>query len=252
MLPFAFLVNDSLRISGSGLVDPSSTICCYPLQLESFLDALAAQVGCPTMLRDILRSEICQAPLNSLSILTCNFIHRDTIIGDVTMLNFKFAAAIAAVLLMSAGAAQAGGRPFVVSGMSSSQATIVAMTIEYRRQANHHVGRLAPVPGMKFASRHRPVSKPIPTGFAAMIAERPKQTDMVTSRFNFEKPLAVGDIRFADRVFTSSISSAPRTVIPTSSLDFCVGSIAPCGAVRFAQNQPLPVPSIWIRHYISH
>jgi hypothetical protein len=175
------------------------------------------------------------------------------------MLSLKFAAAIAAVLLMSVGAAQAGGRPFVVSGMSNSRATIVAMTIEYRRQANHRIADPGPV--MRLASRHRPVSKPIPTGFVAMIAERPKQIDPVTSGFTFtdaliarrfEKVLAAGDIRFADRVFTSSISRAPRTVTPTSSLDFCAGNIAPCGGVRFAQNQPVPAPSIWIRHYISH
>ena len=97
---------------------------------------------------------------------------------------------------------------------------------------------------MRLASRHRPVSKPISTRFAAMTAERPKQTDPVGGRSKFaaaliarrfEKALAAGDIRFADRIFTSSMSMAPRTIIPTSSLD-----------------QPGSTPSIWIRHYISH
>jgi hypothetical protein len=57
--------------------------------------------------------------------------------------------------------------------------------------------------------------------------------------------LAAGDIRFADRMVTSSISRP-------NSPNFCIGSIAPCGAVQFAQNQQASAPSIWMRHYVSH
>jgi hypothetical protein len=247
-----FLGKQFLRVARSGLVDQSSTICCYPLQLESFLDALAVQAGCRTMLRGILRSEICQARLNSLSILTCNFIHRDTIVGDVTMLNLKFAATIAAVLLMSAAAAQAGGRPFVVSGMSNSKATIVAMTIEYRRQANHHVDRLSTVPGIKLASSHRPVSKPIRA--VLMTAKRsvhspdrvPDRLSAISSsdiRFenrpgpvsNGFKVFAAGNIKVEDHPrFTASLSQATTLRnIHTSFVEFCAGSTARCDLVPF-------------------
>jgi hypothetical protein len=60
------------------------------------------------------------------------------------MFSIKFSAAIAVVLFISAGATQAGGRPFVDSGIGSSQATILAWPLEDRGQANHRLVRSAP------------------------------------------------------------------------------------------------------------
>jgi hypothetical protein len=165
------------------------------------------------------------------------------------MLSLKFVAAFAAVLLMSVGAAQAGGRPFVVSGMSSSKATIVAMTIEYRRQANHHVDRLSTTPGIKLASSHRPVSKPIRTVLmtARMSVHSP---DPVPDRIS---AISSADIRFENRPgpvsnrfissenkleayasFTASLSQV--TIVRNIHIrfaDFCTGSITPCDLVPF-------------------
>jgi hypothetical protein len=168
------------------------------------------------------------------------------------MFSVKFSAAIAAVLFMSAGAAQAGGRPYLASGMASSQATVVAMSMEHGGQFIHHIVR--PTPIMKLASRHRPVSKPVAIRSAAKtFSERPYQPSLVSNPFTFVvvpieikfenrrglvsnsfKALAIGDIRFADRLFTSSVSK-----VSPNSVEFCVGSIAPCGLGKFAQNQPV-------------
>jgi hypothetical protein len=175
------------------------------------------------------------------------------------MSSVKFAAAIAAVLFMSASAAQAGGRPLVDSGMVSLPSSILVMSMQDRKQSNHRIVRPTPIASTGLASRHRPVSKPIPARFAAMVLER-RRADPVNSSDKFtapmalqsEKALAAGDIRFADRIVTSSLSRAPSTVILTSSLDFRIGNVTPSGAVKFAQNQPVVTPSIWIRHYISH
>lgn len=170
------------------------------------------------------------------------------------MSSVKLSAAIAAMLFMATGAAQAGGRPYLDSGTVSSPAIVLAMPMEYRGQANQYTARSAPV--AKLASRHRPVSKPVAVDFAATtvinrlgsirVGNRPGS---VSIRF---KVLAVGDVRAADRILTSSVSKAPSVEINTSSAEFCVGSIAPCGPVRVAQNQPVLAPSIWVRHYISH
>jgi hypothetical protein len=168
------------------------------------------------------------------------------------MSSVKFAAAIAAVLSMSAGAAQAGGRPVMNSEIVSAPSSILAMSIEVSEQAILNTVRPAPIASTRLASRHRPVSKPLRVRLAAMVLER-RRANPVTSSFKFtapialgsEKALAAGDIRFVDRMLTSSISRP-------NSPDFCIGSIAPCGAVRFAQNLPVLTPSIWIRHYVSH
>jgi hypothetical protein len=232
----------------------------YQFQTQVLSHRFSSQIRWFVTARGIFCSEMRRVLLNLLSMTAVQLTEWD-LIGDVSMLSIKFATTIAAVLFMSAGAAQAGGRPFVVTEMDSLPATSLAMPIEGDGQVKHHIVRPGSIASGRLASRHRPVSMPCPTGFAAMTAERPKRTNPVGSRSKFtaaliarrfEKALAAGDIRFADRLFTSSISRAPRTVIPTSSLDFCIGSIAPCGAVRFAQNQAVTTPSIWIRHYISH
>jgi hypothetical protein len=168
------------------------------------------------------------------------------------MSSVKFAATIAAVLFMSAGAAEAGGRPFVDSRIVSAPSSILAMSIEVSEQAILNTVRPAPIASPRLDSRHRPVSKPLRVRLAAMVLER-RRANPVTSSFKFtapialgsERSLAAGDIRFADRLVTSSISRP-------NSPDFCIGSIVPCDAVRFAQNQPVSTPSIWIRHYVSH
>jgi hypothetical protein len=192
-----------------------------------------------------------QVLLNVLSVTAVHFIERD-LIGDVSMSSVKFAAAIAAVLFMSAGAAEAGGRPFVDSGMVSLPPSILVMSLQDRERANHHIARLAPIGTARLASRHRPVSKPISARLAVMVPDC-LRTDRVITSFKltapiavgFEKALAAGDIRFADRIVTSSMSR-PK------SADICIGSIAPCGAGKFAEIQPIVPPSIWIRHYVSH
>lgn len=171
------------------------------------------------------------------------------------MSSVKLSAAIAAMLFMATGAAQAGGRPYLDSGTVSSPAIVpivLAMPMEYRGQVHRHTARSAPV--AKLASRHRPVSKPAAVDFAATtvinrlgsikVGNRPGSVSIRS------KALAAGDLRAADRILTSSVSKAPE--INTSSAEFCLGSIAPCGPVRVAQNQPLLAPSIWVRHYISH
>jgi hypothetical protein len=166
------------------------------------------------------------------------------------MFSVKFSAAVAAVLFISTSAAQAGGRPFVDSRIGSSQATILAWPIEDRGQANRRLVRSAPVVIPRLASRHRPVSKPVPTRLAVMtFADRPgsvinrlgayyrpsikfgNRPGSISVSF---KAFAVGDIRFADRIFTSSLSNAA----PASgqSAKFCVGSMAPC-SVSFAPTQ---------------
>jgi hypothetical protein len=160
------------------------------------------------------------------------------------MFSVKFSAAIAAVLLISAGTAQAGGRPFVDSGIDSSQATILAWPIENRGQANLRLIRSAPVSITRLASQHRPVSKPALTRFAAV--QYPDRRGLVINRLDAHhgsnikfgnrlgsmsvglKALAAGDIRFADRVITSSLSKAAPLSTHTGSVKFCVGSMAPC------------------------
>jgi hypothetical protein len=158
------------------------------------------------------------------------------------MFSVKFSAAIAAVLLISAGAAQAGGRPFVDSGIGSSQATILSWPIEDRGQANLRLIRSAPVSKTRLASQHRPVSKPASTRFAAV--PYPDRRGLVINRLDAHhgikfgyrpgsmsvglKALAAGDIRFADRVITSSLSKAAPLSTHTGSVKFCVGSMAPC------------------------
>jgi hypothetical protein len=158
------------------------------------------------------------------------------------------------VLFMSAGAAQAGGRPFVDSEMVSLPASILVMSIQDRERAHHFIVRRAPIASTRLDSRHRPVSKPISARLAATVPERLSRVELVPSSFKFtsaqiglrsERALAAGDIRFADRIVTSSISRP-------NSRNLCVGSMAPCGAVGFAANELLLTPSIWIRHYISH
>jgi hypothetical protein len=158
------------------------------------------------------------------------------------MFSVKFPAAIAAVLLISAGAAQAGGRPFVDSGIGSSQATILAWPIEDRGEANLRLIRSAPVSTTKLASQHRPVSKPASIRFAAV--SYPDRRGLVINRLDAHhgpsikfgnppvsvglKDLAAGDIRFADRAITSSLSKAAPLSTHTGSVKFCVGSMAPC------------------------
>jgi hypothetical protein len=145
----------------------------------------------------------------------------------------------------------------VVSAMGNSQATIIAMPMEDRGQATRHVVRPAPI--MRLASRHRPVSKPVTTRIAAMtFLKRPVSNHLksiaVPIEMKFEnrrglvsnsfKALAAGDIRFVDRLITSSVSK-----VSPNSVEFCVGSIAPCGLVRFAQIQPVLTPR---QRRISH
>src|SRR5262245_7326883 len=163
------------------------------------------------------------------------------------------AAAIAAVLFMSAGAAQASGRPFVNSAKVSLPPLTIAMSIEHRRQANHHVAWPALIASTKLASRHRPASKPIATRLAAMVPDC-LRTDQLTSSFTLraEEALAAGDIRFVDRIVTSSLPRVPSVINLSSSLDFRVGDITPSDAMKFAEIQPVEPPSIWIRHYVSH
>lgn len=172
------------------------------------------------------------------------------------MSSVKFAAVITAVLFMSAGGAQAGGRPVVDSGMVSLPTSILVMSIQDRER---DIVRSALVAKAKLASRHRPVSRPIPARLAAMVLERRRANPVISSSkftapnaLSLEKVLAAGDIRFADRIVTSSIWKASGTIVRAGSADFCLGSIAPCGAVKFVQNQPVVPPLIWIRHYISH
>src|SRR5262245_7167749 len=119
------------------------------------------------------------------------------------MSSVKFVATIAAVLFMSAGAAQAGGRPFADSGTVNLPASTLAMSIEYRRQANYHIA----IAGISLASRYRPVSKPFPPRLVAMVPDC-LRADRVASSFTLraEKALATGDIRFVDRIVTSSMS----------------------------------------------
>jgi hypothetical protein len=50
------------------------------------------------------------------------------------------------------------------------------------------------------------------------------------------KALAAGDIRFADRVFTSSLSKVAPVSGQSGSVKFCVGSMAPC-SVSFAPHR---------------
>jgi hypothetical protein len=140
------------------------------------------------------------------------------------MFSVKFSAAIAAVLLISAGAAQAGGRPFVDSGIGSSQATILAWPIENRGQANLRLIPSAPVSTARLASQHRPVSKPDSTLFAEGPISPDRRGLFITVAL---KTVADGDIRFADRATTSSLSMA-QLPIHTGSVKFCVGSMAPC------------------------
>jgi hypothetical protein len=128
------------------------------------------------------------------------------------------------------------------------------MPMEHRGQATRHVVRPAPI--MKLASSHRPVSKPVATRIAAMtFLKRPVSNHLAVSiEIKFEdrrglvsnsfKALAAGDIRFADRLITSSVSKVSH-----NSVQFCFGSIAPCGLVRFAQNQPVLTPR---QRRISH
>ena len=160
------------------------------------------------------------------------------------MFSVKFSAAIAAVLLMSAGAAHAGGRPFVDSGIRSAQAAVLAWPIEDRGHANLRLIRLATVSTTRLASQHRPVSKPASTRFAAV--PFPDRRGLVINRLdahhgssiNFGNPfgsmsislraLAAGDIRYADRAITSSLSKAAPLSSHTGSVRFCVGSMAPC------------------------
>ena len=160
------------------------------------------------------------------------------------MFSVKFSAAIAAVLLISAGAAQAGGRPFVDSGIGSSESSILAWPIESRGKANFRLIRSAPVSITRLASQHRPVSKPASTRFAAVPI--PDRRGLVINRLDvyqgwsikFEnrpgsmsvglRALAAGDIRYADRAITSSLSKAAPLSSHTGSVRFCVGSMAPC------------------------
>jgi hypothetical protein len=140
------------------------------------------------------------------------------------MFSVKFSAAIAAVSLVSAGAVQAGGRPFVDSGIGSSQATILAWPIENRGQANLGLIRSAPVSTARLASQHRPVSKPALIRFAA-VPYPDRRGLFITVGL---KALGAGDIRFADRAITSSLSKAAPLPTHTASVKFCVGSMAPC------------------------
>ena len=160
------------------------------------------------------------------------------------MFSVKISVAIAAVLLISAGAAQAGGRPFVDSGIGSSQATILAWPIEDRGQANLRLIRSTPVSTTRLASQHRPVSKPALIRFAAV--PFPDRRGLFINRLDADhgssikfgnrpgsmsvglKAFAAGDIRFADRAITSSLSKAAPLSTHTGSVKFCVGSMAPC------------------------
>jgi hypothetical protein len=160
------------------------------------------------------------------------------------MFSVKFSAAIAAVLLISAGAAQAGGRPSLDAGIGSLQATILAWPIEDRGQANLRLIGSAPVSIARLASRHRPVSKPALIRFAAV--PFPDHRGLFITGLDADhglrikfgnrpgsmsvglKALAAGDIRFADRATTSSLSKAAPLPTQTGSVKFCGGSMAPC------------------------
>ena len=160
------------------------------------------------------------------------------------MFSVKFSAAIAAVLLISAGAAQAGGRPFVDSGIGSSQATILAWPIENRGQADRRLIPSAPVSTARLASQHTPVSKPASARLAAV--PFPDRRGLFIDRLDAHhgssikfgnlpgsmsvglKALAAGDIRFADRAITSSFSKAAPLPTQTGVVKFCVGSMVPC------------------------
>jgi hypothetical protein len=156
------------------------------------------------------------------------------------MFSVKFSAAMAAVLVMFAASAQAGGRPFVDPGIGSSQATILAWPLEDRGQANLRLILSAPVASTRLSSRHRPVSKPASTRLAAVtFADHHRQViNRLGARYGLVsfKALAAGDIRFADRLFTSSLSKVASVSDQSGSMKFCVGSMAPC-SVSFALNR---------------
>lgn len=161
------------------------------------------------------------------------------------MFSVKFSAAIAAVLLISGGAAQAGGRPCLDSGIGSSPATVLAWPIEDRGQANRRLIRSGPVSTTRLASQHRPVSKaasirfagvPYPDRRGLFISQSDARKGLsITSGMSGNpfsisvglKALAAGDIRFADRVVTSSFSKAAPLSTHSAFVKFCIGSMAP-------------------------
>ena len=153
------------------------------------------------------------------------------------MFSVKSSVAIAAVLLISAGGAQAGGRPFVDSEMGRSPATILAWPIEDRGQANLRPIRPAPVSTTRLASQHRPVSKRAPTRLAA-VPYPDRRGLFITVAL---KTVAAGDIRFADRAITSSVSKATPLPTHTGSVKFCVGSMTPCSVSFFPTRTALNV-----------
>jgi hypothetical protein len=167
------------------------------------------------------------------------------------MVTVKCSAAIAAVLLVSGGAAQAGGRPFVDSGISSSQATVRAWPIENRGQANRPLISSGPVSTTRLASQHRPVSKAASIHFTAV--PYPDRRGLFISQSDAHHPLSItsgnpfsmsvglkawaaGDIRFADRAITSSVSKAAPLSTSSDFVNFCVGSMAPC-SVSFSPSR---------------
>ena len=111
--------------------------CRYQFQFQVFSHRFSS---CFATARGIFRSEMRRVLLNLLSMTAVQLTERD-LIGDVSMLSIKFAAAIAAVLFMWAGAAQAGGRPFVISEIGSLPAISLPTPIEDGGQANHHIVR---------------------------------------------------------------------------------------------------------------
>jgi hypothetical protein len=189
--------------------------------------------------------------MNFLSMTSAQFYTRDGL-GSSHMVIAKVPAVVAAVLFMSSVSAQAmefANRPGVMSEVLASSSAILAMPIEDRGQVNHRVVRPATVPGIRPASRHRPVSKSIPTRMAAMMFVHSLGpishgvSAFSSSGIKFEnrpgpvnrfKELAAGKNKLEGHPdFTSSLSRATTSSdIHTGSAEFCAGSIAPCDLAR--------------------
>lgn len=165
------------------------------------------------------------------------------------MVIVKASTALAAILFISSVSAKAmefADRPGSISGVVSSSKAARASDDCLRRQLNSLNVLSAPVTGTKLADRPSPISprirfeygpgaasswlKPVAARAAITFELRPGP---ISNRFTAS---AARGIKAGD--FTSSLTKAtiPSAIRPgQTSAQFCIGSMAPCGPMRFTE-----------------
>jgi hypothetical protein len=208
----------------------------------------------------VRRMRICiagirRAGVNFLSTTSAQFYASEWM-GSFAMSILKISAAMAALLFMSvsAQAMEFADRPGSVSEALTPARTIgaIASGERLRRQIDDQsILQPVSVEWMKLADRPRPISNlkgvwVVQRTFQNRLGRLSAEFSAVTGATNFDHhtgpignlfpPLAADDIAPADHNSTSSLT---KTIVPAEikkgPAESCVGSMAPCGSMNFAE-----------------